>query len=82
MRGFPQLFIPTSGTAAAADDHDLYIRVANEYRELPGLALTVRQAARLFCVEPSRCEHVLEALVFDGLLFADGKTYARRDHAA
>jgi hypothetical protein len=44
---------------------------------MPGLKLTVPQAARLFNLERVRCERVLDALVDDGALSCDGRTYGR-----
>jgi hypothetical protein len=35
---------------------------------MPGLRLTVRQAARLWGLEPSACEHVIEVLVQSAFL--------------
>jgi DNA-binding IclR family transcriptional regulator len=43
-------------------------RVRGEFREMPGLTLTLPQAARLFGVPESGCQRVLEQLVTDGLL--------------
>jgi hypothetical protein len=63
--------------APATDERTLYIRVQGEFREMPGLTLTVRQAARLFSIEPAQCERVLGALVHDGVLATDGLTFAR-----
>src|SRR5262245_47857606 len=40
----------------------LAMRVHGEYREMPGLRLTVRQAARLFSVEPDVADAVLHEL--------------------
>ena len=40
----------------------LAIRVHGEYREMPGLRLTVRQAARLFSVAPDVADAVLHEL--------------------
>jgi hypothetical protein len=40
----------------------LAVRVHGEYREMPGLRLTVRQAARLFSVAPDVAEAVLHEL--------------------
>ena len=40
----------------------LAIRVHGEYREMPGLRLTVRQAARLFSVDPGIADAVLHEL--------------------
>ena len=63
--------------ALATEERTLYVRVQGEFREMPGLTLTVRQAARLFSIEPARCELVLGALVRDGVLATDGLTFAR-----
>src|SRR5688572_8575187 len=40
----------------------LAVRVQGEYREMPGLRLTVRQAARLFSVDPDVADAVLHEL--------------------
>ena len=61
---------------APRDEHDLCTRVQAEFREMPGLKLTLRQASRLFSIEPARCERVLGALVGAGHLATDGKAFA------
>jgi hypothetical protein len=38
-------------------------RVLAEFEEMPGMALTVRQAARLFGLEEHLCRTVLDALI-------------------
>jgi len=38
-------------------------RVLAEFDEMPGLTLTVRQAARLFGLDADQCRVVLDALV-------------------
>jgi hypothetical protein len=43
-------------------------RVRGEYREMPGLRLTLPQACRLWQVAGPACESVLEALVNEGFL--------------
>ncbi len=55
-------------------------RVKREFLEMPGLRLTVRQAARLWAIEPTDCERLLDDLVEARFLsrMRDG-TYARRD---
>ena len=63
----------------AIDEYDLRIRVRAEFREMPGLKLTPAQAARLFDLEPARCERVLDALIRDGVLALERGTYVRRD---
>jgi len=47
----------------------LVVRVRGEYVEMPGLQLTVSQACRLWQVEMSTCERVLEQLVCEGFLY-------------
>jgi hypothetical protein len=52
------------------DDLEAVIpRVRAEYREMPGLSLTTRQAARLWGMHLSLCEVVLEELVLRGVLY-------------
>ena len=45
-------------------------RVYTEFVEMPGMRLTLRQAQRLFGLDASDCEAVLDALVTGGLLRA------------
>jgi hypothetical protein len=59
------------------DDRAIHARVRAEYLEMPGLSLTLAQAARLFDVEQTRCAHVLRALVADGALWTNGHRYLR-----
>jgi len=44
-------------------------RVRAEYRDMPGLSLTVAQASRLLGIDRSVCERVLQRLVLDGALY-------------
>ena len=60
------------------EELDLCTRVKAEFREMPGLTLTLSQASRLFSIEPTRCERVLGALVNAGHLTTDGKAFASR----
>jgi hypothetical protein len=65
-----------------SEDHHLHVlqaRVSAEFREMPGLKLTLPQAARLFSIDASRCERVLGALVERGVLATDGCAFARAD---
>jgi len=43
-------------------------RVRNEYLEMPGLSLTVRQAQRMWQLQQRECEHLLGVLVDSGFL--------------
>ena len=58
------------------EEHDLCTRVRAEFREMPGLTLTLSQASRLFSIEPTRCERVLDVLVDAGHLATDGVAFA------
>lgn len=49
-------------------DESLMDRVRGEYREMPGLNLTVPQACRLWQVDREQCQAVLEALVDEEFL--------------
>lgn len=57
----------------------LQSRVVAEFREMPGLRLTLAQAARLFGIDSARCQRVLGVLVQHGVLATDGRTFARAD---
>jgi hypothetical protein len=48
------------GPALAETVHALAVRVRGEYQEMPGLQLTVLQAARLFGVAPKVAHAVLD----------------------
>ncbi len=51
-----------------------------EFLEMPGLALTIPQAARLWHLDVSESEHILGGLVESGLLLRDRKgAYRRRE---
>lgn len=53
-------------------------RARGEFLEMPGLALTVVQAARLWHVDVADSEHLLRELVDDGLLVRDDRGAYRR----
>ena len=59
------------------DDAALQRRIDAEFTDLPGLKLTLAQAARLFNLDRSRCEQVLRALVINGDLACDGTCFQR-----
>lgn len=58
-----------------SDERDLHVRIHAEYKEMPGLRLTLPQAARLFNLELARCAQALDALVNVGVLRTDGHTF-------
>jgi hypothetical protein len=43
-------------------------RVRGEYREMPGLCLTLPQASRFLQIDRADCERILEALVAERFL--------------
>jgi len=49
-------------TTLQTDMTDLLRRVRAEYREMPGLRLTSRQAQRLWDLDSTTCERVLKLL--------------------
>jgi hypothetical protein len=74
------LNMPVAGDAAAPSfPEDVAARCRGEFLEMPGMRLTVRQAARLWSATPDVCETVLEALAGSGFLRRTGHTYMRAD---
>jgi hypothetical protein len=57
--------------------NQLLVRTRAEYLEMPGLALTIAQAARLFSLPLDVCTLTLDALVESGFLRKHGPTYFR-----
>jgi hypothetical protein len=52
--------------------------IREEFQEMPGMRLTLAQAARLWDLPEARCESLLEGLVADGFLAIDSaRQYAR-----
>ena len=66
----------------SGDDQALSERVLGEFREMPGLVLTVPQAARLFCLDREKCVRILGSLVESGALRTDGRVFATRARTA
>ena len=60
-------------------DEALSARVRNEYREMPGLQLTLAQASRLWNINVRVGQKVLDALVEAAFLRRDGACYVRAD---
>lgn len=48
--------------------HALVDRVRGEFNEMPGLQLTVPQAARLLGIEQEACKNVIDTLVASSFL--------------
>jgi len=53
-------------------------RARLEYEEMPGLALTIPQAARLWRLEPRVVEHVMATLVEADFLYLGRSGFIRR----
>ena len=49
-------------------DREWSQRILAEYREMRGLRLTLRQAARLWAMDAEHCQAILDALVASGSL--------------
>jgi hypothetical protein len=52
-------------------------RIRAEYAEMPGLALTLAQAVRLFGLEADTCRNILGRLVTAGYLRESGGRFLR-----
>jgi len=65
----------TSPFGPAQTEDALRARICAEYVEMPGMCLTLPQAARLLDIERIRCERLLKALVADGVLGTDGRLF-------
>ena len=76
---------PLSGTAdggpisSDTDAEPLIARVVGEYRDMPGLSLTVRQAQRLFGLDAITCQRVLDSLVEVGHLSWRAGRFSKAD---
>lgn len=61
------------------DDRQVRARIRAEYQEMPGMSLTLGQAARLFDVELTHCARVLDTLVTEGALWTNGHEFLGRN---
>jgi len=62
---------------ALCDGRLVRLRVRSEFLAMPGLALTLCQAMRLFALDPDSCREVLSDLVDDGFLATDDGRFLR-----
>jgi hypothetical protein len=69
-------FVYDAAPTISCDDA-LHRRIRAEFAEMPGLTLTLRQAARLFDLEPTHCEEVLNGLVAAGALAVSHGVFVR-----
>ena len=65
----PRVTLPGNG------EFELQLRVLAEFREMPGLRLTLTQASRLFDIDASQCRRILATLVDRGSLALDGTVF-------
>jgi hypothetical protein len=56
-------------------DRQVEARIRAEFREMPGMRLTMPQAARLFNLDRILCARALQALVETGALWTDGRQF-------
>lgn len=56
-------------------------RIRGEYKEMPGLRLSPRQASRLWSIDSGVCETMLDALVSSGFLRRDRNGLYARSHS-
>jgi hypothetical protein len=56
---------------------DTLQRIRGEYLEMPGLSLNLKQAARLWQLDPGQCKALLEQLVSEGFLKHLQQHYSR-----
>jgi len=50
------------------DTDDLLTRIRSEFKESPGMCLTLRQGARLWGIPPEECARLVERLVAEEFL--------------
>lgn len=65
-------------TPMATVSDDLLQRIRGEFLEMPGLQVTLRQATRLFHLDPIACDVALRILVEDGFLVRASRDGYRR----
>jgi hypothetical protein len=58
----------------------IVLRIVSEFRDMPGLVLSIKQASRFLGVEVSACARILEELRRAGVLRRDaGECYGRSE---
>lgn len=70
-----QDFVHPAARDVAASD--VLTRIRSEYREMPGLCLTLLQARRLWALDESTCSRLLSNLVSEGYLRQSAAGYVR-----
>lgn len=65
----------TRSPDSAQTDRSLCAQICAEYLDMPGMRLSVPQAARLFNLESTHCARLLKALVVEGALWTNGREF-------
>ena len=60
------------------DRRDAMRRVQADYREMPGLSVTLKQGCRLWSLSPTSCVSILDQLIAKGTLKRRGEQYSLR----
>jgi hypothetical protein len=70
--------VQQTGRAGVVQSSQAHLRgrIYGEFLEMPGMTLSLPQAARLFSVDRGELQHLLDALVAARLLRTDGRVYA------
>jgi len=74
----PQMASGVHADTPDASASSVVQRIRGEYEEMPGLALTVRQAARLWGLEVPQSQRLFSELVDSRFLIADASGAYRR----
>jgi len=64
---FYEALAASAGHADHADDETVAL-IRDEYCDLPGMVLSGPQVCRMFQLDPSSCEAVMDRLITEGLL--------------
>lgn len=65
----------------SASEDALLRRVRGEYREMPGMRLTIEQAMRLWNIDRQACASVFNSLIASHFLEMDGFGRFRKTHS-
>jgi hypothetical protein len=79
LRVVMNLLAAAATPAPARYPVDLRSLIRAEYAEMPGLCLTLAQAARLWNVDRDTCLAMLESLTREGFLYRSRDSYFRAD---
>lgn len=75
--GFGRKRVMVASYGARLTVSDITTRCRGEFLEMPGMRLTLQQAARFLGIDAATCERALEQLVSSGFLRKVGSVYVR-----